>query len=472
MKRWTEVGGIMVLGGILAGCGGDDDDRLISLSLDPAPDTTAEVRVVHAAVDAPDVNAGLDGGGQVSGLAFSEATGYLQVPAGTYDVTVNGILPDGSTQTVIDASGMSAVTLEANQETSIYAIGMVGDGSLQPLVVTAPDDDPDAGELRAQVVHAASGAPRVDIYVTAPGADITDPGIMPLTTLSFGEYAAPVTVPVDNYRIRITPENTPASPVFDSGTVGLSGDLQVAAIDNVGPTPGDPVRLLVMPKGGSAFVLLDQNAQAAIRAAHLSADTGNVDVVVNGNYGSPLFQNLAFPDVSAFETVAAAGYDVDVAATGSGVSAVGVDGLIVTGGERYTAYAVGMNMGAPALELITGSDDLRSVATEAKLRVVHGASQVPTTDGEVDVYLEADGADCTALGTSTPVLSSFAYKEISGFLSIMAGDYEVCVTPAGMASTVAIGPAGLSLGTGDVTTVIARDDGMGGFTASVIDDSP
>lgn len=472
MNRWIRLGGVMVLGGVLAGCGGDDDDELISLSPAPSPDTTAEVRVVHASADAPDVNAGLDGGGQVSGLVFADATDYLQVPAGSYDVNVDGILPGGSTQTVIDASGMSAVTLDADKETSIYAIGKVGDASIAPLVVTAPDADPAAGQLRAQVVHAASGAPRVDIYVTPPATDITDPSVLPLTTLSFGEFAAPVTVPADNYRIRITPENTPGSPVFDSGPLGLSGDLQVAAIDNVGPTPGNPVRLLVMPKGDDAFVLLDQNAQAAIRAAHLSADTGNVDVVVNGNYGSPLIPNLAFPDVSAFETVAQASYDVDVAASGSGVSAVGVDGLSLTGGERYTAYAVGMSMGSPALELFTSTDDLRSVATEAKLRVVHAASQVPTTDGVVDVYLEPDGADCTGLGSSSPVLSSFAYKEVTQFLSVAAGNYEVCVTPAGMASTVAIGPAGLGLAAEDVITVIARDDGMGGFTASVVDDSP
>jgi hypothetical protein len=464
---------IVFSGSVLVACGGDDSDG-ISLSdvQDNPSEATARVRVVHAASDAPDVNAGLNGGGQVSGLAFADATGFLTVAAGTYDVNVDGILPGDTTQTVIDASGMDAVAVAEDTETSIYAIGKVGDASLMPIVITAPDIDPAAGELRAQVVHAAADAPSpVDIYVTAPSASLTDTAVTPLATLAFGESADPVTVPAGNYRIRVTPAGDNMTVAFDSGTVGLSGDLQVAAIDNVGPTAGLPVRLLVMPDGSDAFVLQDQGAEAAIRAAHLSSDTGAVDVAANGNYTPPLFEDATFPNVTGFENVASAAYDVDVALANTATSAVGVDGLTLAQGTWYTAYAMGLSMGSPSLEIVTSEDDLRSVATEAKLRVVHAASQVPTLDGIVDVYLEDSGSDCSALGTSSPLLTAFPYTDITDFQSLAADDYVVCVTPSGM-TTAAIGPVALSLAAGDVITVIARDQSGGGFTAQVLDDSP
>lgn len=92
----------------------------------------ARVRVVHASPDAPAVDVAATGGDVlIENLAFPDASDYLSVPAGTYDLEVR---PTGTTDVALDLPG---VALEAGTVYSIYAIGHVADGSLTVLPVTA-----------------------------------------------------------------------------------------------------------------------------------------------------------------------------------------------------------------------------------------------------------------------------------------------------------------------------------------------
>jgi len=447
-KNALTIGIIAATTGLLAACGGDGNGAA----------DRAEVRVVHASSNAPDVNVALDGEVAVPELAFATATDFLSVDPATFAVTVDAITPGGDVE-VINAD----VALDADQETTIVALGNVGgdgDLALGPLVVTAPDADPAGDEVRVQVVHASAAAQPagdLDVFVTAPDAALSEAD--PIGTFGFREDLGPVTVPASDYRIRVTPTGS-TEPVFDSGTVTLAGgsDLVVSAIDNVGP--GDsPVRLLVAPEGGDSFQILDDGAGAAIGVGHLSADTPNVDVALDGDFNPPAFEDIPFETVTPFAQVPAGTFDIDVAATGSTDPAVSAQDVELVAGERFTGYAVGLLGGGPDLDLIFSQDDIRSVATEARLRVIHAASQVPGPDQAVDVYLTPDGAVQSEadLGPIDPVLPGFTFTEITDFLAVAPGDYEVRVTPAGT-TTVAIGPVDLALDGGDVLTGIAIDD--------------
>lgn len=448
--------------GLVTACGGDDDD---------AP--RAEVRAIHASANAPDVNIALDGEVAIPDLAYATASDLLAVDPGTATVTVDAITPTGDAE-VINAD----VPLDADEETTIIALGDVGgsgDLALGPLVVTAPDADPAAGDVRVQVVHAsaaaaASGA--LDVYVTAPSDALAD--VDPVGTFEFRESLGPLTVPASDYRIRVTPANDTGNVVFDSGTVSLAGgsDLVIAAIDNVGPESA-PVRLLVAPEGADSFLILNDGAEAAIGVGHLSADTPDVDVALDGNFSPPAFEDIPFRSVTAFAEVAAGTYDIDVAATGNTASAVDADDVELEAGERYTGYAVGLLGGGPSLELIFSQDDIRSIATEARLRVIHAASQVPGADSAVDIYLTPEGTQEGDLATLDPTVEDFLYRDISDFLSVAPGTYEVFVTTADTTSA-AIGPVTVMLDAGDVTTAIALDDENdigGSFGLSTVDET-
>jgi hypothetical protein len=92
----------------------------------------ARLRVVHAAPDAPAVDVAMKGGDVlIEHLPFLEASDYLKVPAGSYDLEVR---PTGTTEVALDLPG---VALEAGMVYSVYAIGQAGDGTLTVLPIAA-----------------------------------------------------------------------------------------------------------------------------------------------------------------------------------------------------------------------------------------------------------------------------------------------------------------------------------------------
>lgn len=91
----------------------------------------ARVRVVHASPDAPAVDVAVTGGDVlISELAFPDASDYIEVPAGSYDLEVR---PAGATDVVLELPG---VEFEGGMAYSVYAIGLAEDGSLTVLPIS------------------------------------------------------------------------------------------------------------------------------------------------------------------------------------------------------------------------------------------------------------------------------------------------------------------------------------------------
>lgn len=92
----------------------------------------AKVRVYHFSPDAPAVDVKLANGTTlISNLAFPDASNYLEVPAGTYDLQVT---PAGGSAVVINLPGTK---VDAGQIYSVFATNFVA--SITPqLAVTAP----------------------------------------------------------------------------------------------------------------------------------------------------------------------------------------------------------------------------------------------------------------------------------------------------------------------------------------------
>ncbi len=107
--------------------------QVYPVDLSPLPEGLTRARIVHASPDAPAVDVAVTGGDVIFlNAVFPQATEDLEVEGGTFDLEVR---PSGTTDVVLPLPG---VTFEAGMVYSVYAIGLVGDDSLDVLVLTAP----------------------------------------------------------------------------------------------------------------------------------------------------------------------------------------------------------------------------------------------------------------------------------------------------------------------------------------------
>ena len=443
----------------LAACSGDNG------SVITPPPSTAQLQVVHASADAPEVNVLVNG--QVpealAGVPFQAASPYLELEAGSIDAAVNAILADGSEVEVLAAPGLA---LEADIAYTVIAAGSTSDllaaadgNPLQLFLLTRPVQESIDG-VRIQVLHGSPSAGGVDVYVSAPDAEL---GTLTPATFAFGGVLDLETVPADEYRIRITPAGV-ETVVFDSGAVALpnGADLSIIAVDNVGPG-ASPVALLAVFGDGTVAELRDGGAAApaGLTAVHNSADAPPVCVVADDAGTAEverieLFAGVPFRGFGYLGEVPPGSYTVglevfDEQAGCAGTSAVTFDTPVdFAAGAEATGIVAG-SLGGGSIDLLALGDDLRPVATEARVRIVHGSEATPA----VDIYVVAAGTDITSPDV-TPDFSGVEFTGSTDFVPLLPGDYDVFVTLAGDTNP-AIAVEGATFEGGDVISAIASD---------------
>ncbi len=75
--------------------------------------------------------------------------------------------------------------------------------TIEPILLVDDNTPPTSGNVKVRIVHGAPSAPAVDVYVTAPGADL-DTSTPTLTNVSFGVASGYLSVPAGSYQIRVT----------------------------------------------------------------------------------------------------------------------------------------------------------------------------------------------------------------------------------------------------------------------------
>lgn len=439
---------LLAVGFAISGCGifdSDDEDP------PPPPPPSGQARVVHAVPDAPAVNVLLDGASVLTGLAFKESSGFGEINAGTFAVQVDAQIPGGTTPVI----GPDNLTIAADTEYSVIAVGKAST-MIEGIVIVNAESPVPARSARAQVVHGAPDAQQVAVYLTMPGADLTQE--MPLGLLAFKEELGPELVAAGDYQIRVTAPNDPSMVLFDSGTITLpsSSDFLIVAVSNTGPGT-KPVSLLLLD-GNGATELLDKDTPTEFRVIHASFDAPAVDVIINNDDMNPLFEDVEYTKFSDYESVSPDTYNVKVTLANNSSAVAFQEDLALEAGVRYSLYAVDSLM-AMTIRFYVLLDDNRPVTTEAKVRIVHLAP----TAALVDIYVTAVGADITNL---TPTFANVDYKDETGYTGLATGSYDVTVVPAGTKTAAIREP--ITVETGKVYTAVARDNQGGGTPLGLI----
>jgi hypothetical protein len=235
----------------LAACGTED-------AADPlAPNApTGRVRFVNVITDASRavVNATLEGqtfGVNLGYLATTPAS--LPAPASApYSPVYTGdrtIVLKRTADTTVTVAAL-AFTSVAGEDRTVYATGGAGGSAVTAFITLDDNQAPAAGQARVRVVHLSPAAGPVDVFVTAPNANLATatPTLAGVAVRSASTYLA---VPAGTYQVRVVPAGT--APAARAGAVALNvASLVLAAgaartiVAADAATGGTPLRSLVL----------------------------------------------------------------------------------------------------------------------------------------------------------------------------------------------------------------------------------
>ncbi len=202
-------------------------------------DTPADLRVAHLSPDAGvvDVIANDDfANPAVPGLAYTVVTDYRPLGEGPINFKV---VPSGLNAPVaIDT--LDTVSLVAGETYSVFATGLVGEGSIGAEVVV---DNPRriATESKVRIFHASPAAGNVDIYVVGPGASIddVDPDLGNVPFFTASDY---ISLAPGAYDVVITAPGSKV-PALPRAAINVAGGGIYTAIASDAAGGGAPVSL-------------------------------------------------------------------------------------------------------------------------------------------------------------------------------------------------------------------------------------
>ncbi len=412
-----------------------------------ATDGSARIRVVHASPDAPAVDIYANGALLVPGLSYQEATAYVEVPAGTYDVDIRAAGAAPSSAPVFSVPGL---TLTSNTDFTALAAGFLGSSDpADTFRVLALVDDfgtvsPDTYNVR--VVHASADAPTVDVDVNNDGSSE-----IPALARFADTGTAPVALPAEtSLQVGIAGGalafTVPALPAGAAVTVVATGRLGAARASEA-----DAFGLLAVIDGvGTAF--LRENPK--VYALHASPDAPTVDLKVGS---ATIVNDLSFGELSSAVQVPPGSYAIDIYnETGMAVVTSWTTPELVAG-ERYLAIATGFLGSTPGFTVLATNEAIDLDAEGATLQAIHASPDAPTVTPGIDIA-----------GTFVALGPAFSFTGISPSITAPPGSYELALSVDG--TTTALKFPELTLGAGDRFFAVANGSlGGGSFGITILD---
>lgn len=430
-----------IVAALFVACNDRGDDKAVD-----SGNPKANVRVIHASYDAPDVDVRVDGTVAVAGLGYGATSGYAQVDQGSRNVTVT---PAGATTPVAIDLDLSVVV---NKSYTVVALDQFSaiDAVLQEDLRT-----PTANKAKVRFIHAATDAPAVDIKLNSGS------GTTVFSNRAFKSISDYIEVDAGPYAFAVTATGlTTEEALFKS--IGLQNGkvYTIVALGTLNKTDGYPFRVRVFTDnddGGAYADLLDADLpDANVRVIHAGYDAGPVDILVDD---AAAVSSLTYGEAAAYATVTAGARNIKVTAAGTLTPALAEMDDEFRSGNEYTLVAVDQ---VASLDVLIGGDDREPDPSRAKVRFINAASDSP----RLDVRLNS--------GFGPKQFPNIGFKGFSAYSAVDPGQYQYVLTMADSTwEIVAYVPA--TLEAGQVYTIVALgtlDEGDGyDFTLRMFSDN-
>jgi hypothetical protein len=407
----------------------------------PEPTGKGSIRAINAIPASPSI-AFLIERRNIATADYKGATAAARYDDFLYNFNFEVLYPGDTARTNIATQPLQVV---ANRD---YVL-VVG-GTLDNATITVWEGDErtwagDETDFELRFGHAAGAFGDADVYFV-PQNDVAGPNNL-AATLAFGEASAASDVAEGDYTILVTAAGDINDVLFQSEeiTFGAQNALLITLFDGDENDLSSMAVRSVLPSG-NVVALADANTLPTLRFIHASTDLGPVDIYDDALLANRIVANQAFGGVSG--DIPGPVGDTSITITppdDTGVLLIERDYTAIAG-TFATMYLVGQ---AGNHSAVAQSGERRSISVQARFRLFHASSNHPTVDVyvvEPDALIDEEGPDRFAL--------PFAFD--SGYLSLLAGDYDVYITTSGE-KTVLDGPFRLTVALGDVVEALILD---------------
>jgi len=390
---------------LVAGCSEDSGNGV-------GPGQDATIQIIHnspsAAAATVDIYLNNGAAPAVDDLGFQEATGLIDLDAGSYTI---GIAPGNSTGPGDIIASFGPVSLTAGSQNVVMAAGELGDDF--DLLFNTLETCATAGQVGLLAFHGSPDAPTVDI--TAVGAGVL------VTALQYQTFQGYIEVADGDYILGIGPTGDDPIIYFEVPLSGLGGGTAVAFASGYLTARDEEFGLFAALNNGTVVEFtetFDPDA-AIVQVIHNSPSAGAEEVDVYLNAGaSPAIEDLGFQEATALIPLPSASYTIGIApgnSTGPGDIIASFGPVALAAGSETVIMAAG-ELGDD-FDLIFNELERTATAGNVGLLAFHGSPDAPT----VDISAEGAGVLVTAL----------EYLTFQGYLEVAEGDYVLGIGPTG-----------------------------------------
>ena len=397
----------------LAGCG-----------LNPSgKGTGTTLRAANFIPGSTSVSVTVGGTSFMSGSPFETIAPYQDIPAGAYTLNVN----------IAGATNPVFTLPETLNNVSAYTFVAFGAASnvngfllIDTLLVNVPNNN-----FALRLANASPTAGGIDVYLTAPGADISTASPF-ITGMIYAASSIFVNVPLGNYQLRLTRTGT-KQVIFDApmpSVAELSGQTVLAYSRG----SGQLVNVALLTTGGPSTII--NNRLAQFKAINASSVASPLNLFVDGDL---TLANIPYTGFSNYQLVDAGTRAMTVEATATpGATLLATSPTLTPATDTSIAlYGSAGSLGA----LVLTDANVSTISGQAQVRFVNVSPDLAS----IDVY--ANG---------TLAVSQLLQNSASGYAlldAIAAGtSYQFDFDPSGTTTPVLTLPA-VTLVAGNVYTI-------------------